>query len=111
MKSEHAMGYIQSRFCSLWGLQQQIDDIHDHGWALVWVKTYIVLHALISIIEEGDKDMEYVAELVQEGRDYEELHGTSRLECRDGLSDAQQQVGGRAKRSQLKCILLEYLNI
>jgi hypothetical protein len=61
---------------------------------LVWVKTCIVLHALISIIEEGDEDMEYVAELVQEGRDYKELHGTSILEHRDNLSDAQQQVGG-----------------
>jgi hypothetical protein len=97
MKSEHAMGYIKGWFCSLRGLRQQIDDIRDHGRALVWVKTCIVLHALISIIEEGDGDMEYVAELVQEGRDYEELHGTSRLQCRDGLSDAQQQVGGRAK--------------
>jgi hypothetical protein len=61
---------------------------------LVCVKTGIVLHALINIIEEKDEDMEYVAELVQEGR---ELHGTSRLERRDGLSDAQQQVEGRAK--------------
>jgi hypothetical protein len=105
------MGYIKGQFCSLRGLRQQINNIRDHGRALVWVKTCIVLHALISIIEEGDKDMEYVAELVQEGSNYEELHGTSRLECRDGLSDAQQQVGGRAERSQLKCILLEYLNI
>jgi hypothetical protein len=93
------MGYIKGQFCSLRGLRQQIDNIRDHGRALVWVKTCIFLHALISIIEEGDEDMEYVAELVQEGRDYEELHGTSRLERRDSLSDAQQQVGGRAKRS------------
>jgi hypothetical protein len=41
---------------------------------LVWVKTCIVLHALISIIEEEDEDVEYIAELVQEGRDYEEFH-------------------------------------
>jgi hypothetical protein len=78
----------------------------------LWYGSKLVLsHALISIIEEGDEDMEYIAELVQERRDYEESHGTSRLEHRDGLSDAQQQVGGRAKQSQLKCILLEYLNI
>jgi hypothetical protein len=60
------MGYIKGQFCSLQGLRQQIDDIHDHRQALVWVKTCIVLHALISIIEEGDEDMEYIAELVQE---------------------------------------------
>jgi hypothetical protein len=56
------------------GFQQQNDNICDHGQALVWVKTCIVFHALISIIEEEDEDMEYIAELVQEGRDCEELH-------------------------------------
>jgi hypothetical protein len=37
--------------------------------------------------------VEYIAELVQEGRDYEEFHWTGRLEHKDGLSDVQHRCG------------------
>lgn len=67
MKSEHAMGYIKGRFCSLRGLHQQIDNGLDHKRALLWIKACIVIHTLISIIETGSEDSDYVDELVQEG--------------------------------------------
>ncbi|KAJ7616875.1 hypothetical protein B0H17DRAFT_876951, partial [Mycena rosella] len=47
VKSEHAMGYIKGRFCSLRGLRQQIDDSVDHERALAWVKTCVVIHTLV----------------------------------------------------------------
>jgi hypothetical protein len=103
------MGYIKGRFCSLRGLRQQIDNARDHERALIWVKTCIVIHTLISVIEEGDEDGEFIAELVQEGMGDPDTHNS--LDHRDGgSSDAQQQVGGRAKRSELKHILLEHLS-
>lgn len=67
MKSEHAMGYIKGRFSSLRGLRQQIDDSLDHERALAWVKTCIVIHTLVAIIEEGAEDQDFMNELVQEG--------------------------------------------
>ena len=73
VKSEHAMGYLKGQFSSLWGLHQQINDATDHKHALAWVKTCIIIHMLISFIEEGDWDDEFMAELVWEGTDA--LHG------------------------------------
>ncbi|KAK7022516.1 hypothetical protein R3P38DRAFT_2474392, partial [Favolaschia claudopus] len=67
VKSEHAMGYLKGRFCSLRGLRQQIDNSIDHERALAWVKACLVIHTLISFIESGEEDWEFVDELVQEG--------------------------------------------
>ena len=69
VKSEHAMGYLKGHFSSLWGLRQQIGDAIDHKCALTWVKTCIVIHMLISFIEEGDEDNKFMDELVWEGAD------------------------------------------
>ena len=64
VKSEHAMGYLKGHFSSLRGLHQQIGDAIDHKCALTWVKTCIVIHTLISFIEEGDEDNKFMDELV-----------------------------------------------
>ena len=64
VKSEHAMGYLKGRFSSLRGLRQQIDDATDHKRALAWVKTCVIIHTLVSFIEEGDEDGEFITELV-----------------------------------------------
>ena len=67
VKSEHAMGYIKGRFCSLRGLRQQIDNALDHERAVAWIKACIVIHMLIFLIEHGEKDPQFVLELIQEG--------------------------------------------
>ena len=69
VKSEHAMGYLKGHFSSLRGLYQQIGDAINHKCVLTWVKTCIVIHTLISFIEEGDEDNEFINELVREGAD------------------------------------------
>lgn len=109
MKSEHAMGYIKGRFCSLRGLRQQIDNSRDHELALIWVKTCIIIHTLVSVIEQGDEDEDFISELVEEGIDDER----NMLQSEDsigGLSDMQREMGGTAKRTQLKYILLKNLS-
>jgi len=63
------MGYLKGRFSSLRGLRQQIGDSKDHLRALAWVKTCIVIHTLISFVEEGDEDCEFMDDLVREGTD------------------------------------------
>jgi hypothetical protein len=105
------MGYIKGRFCSLRGLRQPIDNARAHGRALIWVKTCIIIHTLVSIIEEGEEDDDFTAELVQEGLDETDTHDV--LQDRDGggSSDVRQQGEGSAKRTELKCILLEYLSM
>jgi hypothetical protein len=67
VKSEHAMGYIKGRFCSLRGLRQQIDTAQDHQRAIAWIKACIVLHTLIFHIEHGEEDPDYVERLIQRG--------------------------------------------
>jgi hypothetical protein len=106
VKSEHAVGYLKGRFCSLQGLRQQIDDSRDHERALVWVKCCIIIHTLISIIEEGNEDEDFVAQLVQEGTDPVDVSG-ARLEDGGGCSDVQRETWGQQKRTQLKQLLFD----
>ena|ERR1700690_2745875 len=98
------MGYIKGRFCSLRGLRQQIDDARDHDRALVWVKTCIIIHTLVSIVERGSEDADFVAELVREGADG--VHDVVRPDV-DGPSDTQRETLGKRKRTQLKQMLFE----
>ena len=58
------MGYLKGQFSSLQRLRQQIDNVIDHKHALAWVKTCIVIHTLIVIVESGDEDRDFIAELV-----------------------------------------------
>ncbi|KAF9512810.1 hypothetical protein BS47DRAFT_1266809, partial [Hydnum rufescens UP504] len=44
IKSEHAISFLKSRFSSLCGLWQQIDNPQDHELAVMWVCTCVVLH-------------------------------------------------------------------
>jgi hypothetical protein len=104
VKSEHAMGYLKGRFSSLRGLRQQIDDTRDHKRALAWVKTCIVIHTLVSFVEEGDEDGEFMAELVQEGT---EAPGDVTIGQVDGASDTQRESQGQRKRTELKTMLFE----
>lgn len=106
VKSEHAMGYLKGRFCSLRGLWQQIDDSRDHEYALVWVKCCIIIHTLISIIEEGNENEDFVAQLVREGTDPVDVSG-ARFEDGGGCSDVQWETQGQQKRTQLKQLLFD----
>ena len=65
--SEHAMGYFKGRFYSLCGLHQQIDNAVDYEHALAWVKACIVIHTLVLLIEDGNKDLEFIKDLVWQG--------------------------------------------
>jgi hypothetical protein len=104
VKSEHAMGYIKGRFCSLRGLRQQIDNDIDHKRALLWIKACIVIHTLIAIIESGSEDEGYVNELVQEG-----LAATVPTDTDDNTPDPApgRETRGQRKRNALKAQLFE----
>ena len=95
------MGYLKGRFCSLQGLWQQIDDSRDHEHALVWVKCCIIIHTLISIIKEGNKDKDFVTQIVREGTDPVDV-SSARLEDGSGCSDVQWETWGQQKRTQRK---------
>ena len=98
------MGYLKGRFSSLRGLRQQISDVTDHMRALAWVKTCIIIHTLISFIEEGDEDNEFINELVQEGTD---AHGAVIGQADRDQSDALRETQGQRKRTELKTMLFE----
>jgi hypothetical protein len=97
------MGYIKGRFCSLWGLRQQIDNSVDHKRALLWVKACIVIHTLIAIIESGCEDFDYINTLIEEG-----LAAPS-----NGVDDIipdhvpGRETRGQTKRNALKAQLFE----
>jgi hypothetical protein len=112
VKSEHAMGYFKGRFSSLRGLRQQIGDASDHKRALAWLKTCIVIHTLISFVEEGDEDNEFMDELVREGTDApDNLNVIVERADRDHpeQSDSQREAQGQRKRTELKTMLFESL--
>ncbi|GAW01816.1 DDE family endonuclease [Lentinula edodes] len=66
IRSEHAVDHLKGRLQSLRGLRQQILDEQSHRRALEWVRTCLVIHTLIHIIEEGDVDSEWEEELIQQ---------------------------------------------
>ena len=101
------MGYLKGRFSSLRGLRQQIGDTTDHKRALAWVKTCIIIHTLVSFVEEGDEDNEFIDELVREGTDTpNDVIGQA--EDRD-QSDTQREMQGQSKHTELKTGLFESL--
>ena len=102
------MGYLKGRFSSLRGLRQQIDDATDHKRALAWVKTCVIIHMLVSFIEEGDEDGEFVTELVREGTD---ARGDVLRQANSEPSDTQRDTQGQRKRTELKRMLFEELYV
>ena len=109
VKSEHAMGYLKGRFSSLRGLRQQIGNATDHKRALAWVKTCIIIHTLVSFVEEGDEDNDFIDELVREGAD-EPQAGDVIGQDRD-QSDTQRETQGQRKHTELKTMLFESLYV
>jgi hypothetical protein len=109
VKSEHAMGYLKGRFSSLRGLRQQIDDVIDHKRALAWVKTCIIIHTLVSFVEDGNEDNDFMDELVREGADAP--GGVIVGQADNDPSDAQRETQGQRKRTELKTLLFDSLNI
>ena len=99
------MGYLKGRFCSLCGLQQQIDDAVDHARAVAWIKACLVLHTLVFEIENGNEDPDYVQELVDEGIDPDLGTLDNELEAK-----AVCETRGQGKRTELKEKLFEYLD-
>jgi hypothetical protein len=101
------MGYLKGRFSSLRGLRQQIGDAREHKRALAWVKTCIIIHTLVSFIEEGDEDNEFMDQLVREGTDIPEVVGGGQADGEQ--SDTQRETQGQTKRTELKMMLFESL--
>jgi hypothetical protein len=99
VKSEHAVGYIKGRFCSLKGLRQQIDDSVDHGRALAWVKACIIIHTFVGVLENGREDAEFTDELIREGLDNPAPAGTS---VETEVSESARKTRGQKKRAELK---------
>ena len=100
------MGYLKGRFSSLRGLRQQIGNATDHMRALAWVKTCIVIHTLVSIVEEGGEDNEFMDELVREGTD---APGDVIGQADRDQSDTQREMQGQTKHTELKTMLFESL--
>ena len=99
MKSEHAVGYLKGRFCSLRGLRQQIDNAEDHSRALAWVKACLIIHSLVFNIEHGEEDPDYVEELIREGH----AHAPNAYLANNDLdSEIAQETRGQARRTHLK---------
>jgi hypothetical protein len=102
------MGYLKGRFSSLRGLRQQIGDATDHKRALTWVKTCIIIHTLVSFVEEGDEDNEFMDQLVREGSDApDDVIAVGQADT----SDTQRETQGQRKRTELKMMLFESLYI
>ena len=100
------MGYIKGHFCSLQGLCQQIDNALDHECAIAWIKACIVIHTLIFLIEHGEEDLQFVLELIQEGR----VDPQQPAEVKDELAaEVVRETQGQRKWEQLKADLFEYL--
>ena len=98
------MGYIKGRFASLRGLRQQIDNELDHKRAIAWIKACIIIHTIVFIIENGDEDPDYVAELVEEGKEKDLLPIDNTIQA-----EAVRETRGKRMREELKAHLFAYL--
>lgn len=104
VKSEHCMGYLKGRFCSLRCLRQQIDSRKDHERALAWIKACLVLHTLIFQIENGeDQDAEFNEEILREGLEAD--HATAGGED-EIAAEARRETQGQQRREELKSYIL-----
>jgi hypothetical protein len=61
------------------------------------VKTCIIIHTLISFVEEGDEDNEFMEELVREGRDAPDDVIVGHADTGRDQSDSQQEAQGQRK--------------
>lgn len=98
------MGYFKGRFCSMRGLRQQIDNALDHERALAWIKACIVIHTLVLLIEKGQEDPEYMAELLEEGQEPVVVAQNLDIEA-----EAVRETCGQQMRSSLKAKLFTNL--
>jgi len=85
-----------------------ISNARGYKCALAWVKTCIIIYMLVSFIEQGDRDEEFIAELVQEGTD---AWGYHIQQVDSGPSDIQQETQGQMRCTELKRTLFESLYI
>ena len=72
------------------------------------MKTCIVIHTLVSFIEEGDEDNEFMDQLVREGTDIPgEVIGLGQAD--EERSDTAREARGQTKRTEFKTMLFESL--
>ncbi|KAF7307574.1 DDE Tnp4 domain-containing protein [Mycena indigotica] len=57
VRSEHAVGYLKGRFCSLHGLRLRIDDQEHIGFATYWIIACMVVHNF-AMVHERNIDMD-----------------------------------------------------
>ncbi|KAF7290164.1 DDE Tnp4 domain-containing protein [Mycena indigotica] len=57
VRSEHAVGYLKGRFCSLRGLRLRIDDQEHIGFATYWIIACMVVHNF-AMVHERNIDMD-----------------------------------------------------
>jgi hypothetical protein len=53
VKSEHCVGFIKGRFCSLRGLRVQINQVHQLSIATFWITACIAVHTYAMSHEAG----------------------------------------------------------
>jgi hypothetical protein len=70
---------------------------------LTWIKTCIVIHTLVNLIEHRHEDRDFVMDPVHEGTN----NIPDRVEpCNDGPSDTLQEMCSQSRHTQLKNGLL-----
>jgi hypothetical protein len=72
------------------------------------VKTCVIIHTLISFIEDGDEDGEFITELVREGTD---TSGDVIQQVDSEPSDTQWERQGQRKCAELKRMLFKGLYV
>ena len=72
------------------------------------MKTCIIIHTLVSFVEEGDEDNDFIDELVREGAELADVQVIG--QDRD-QSDTQRETQGQRKCAELKMMLFESLNV
>ena len=80
----------------------------DHKHGLAWMKTCIIIHTLVSFVEEGDENNDFIDELVREGAESADVQVIR--QDRD-QSDMQRERQGQTKRAELKMMLFESLHV
>jgi DDE superfamily endonuclease len=115
VKSEHCVGYIKGRFCSLRGLRIQINQPHHLKIASLWITACIAVHCF-AMTHEAGQDIS-ADEFFREGLRIVAEERTARASEEDNIIDTDDEISrqvtlleGKVKREQLKEFLLERLH-
>ncbi|KAF7291382.1 DDE Tnp4 domain-containing protein [Mycena indigotica] len=106
VRSEHAVGYLKGRFCSLRGLRLRIDDQEHIGFATYWIIACMVVHNFAMVHERNidmDTDVFFLEGLQHVQADVAEA-GAADADARDIELAAAEE-----RRCEIKEMLFDFL--